>query len=110
MALREKQLAQAAITASNATVYTVPVNVVTMMKDFDLANTTVGDLTVNIHIVPDEGVAGTDNAIAYEYVVLANDVYSWRGLQVMEAGGKIIVKASAVGLTITASGVERRLQ
>jgi hypothetical protein len=100
------QLGQAAITGSIATLYTVPANTRTFVKDLNICNTTGGALTVNVHLVPSGGTAGTDNAILYGTAMGVNAVYRWTGVQIMNAGGTIQVKGSATGLTITASGAE----
>lgn len=107
--IREKRLAQAAITTADVPIYTVPEQMVAMLKDFDIVNTTGGALTVKVHIVPVDLTVGTSNALLYGNSIAANAPYPWRGTQVMEAGDRLYVKGSAIGLTITASGVERRL-
>jgi len=99
-------LGQAAITGSIATLYTVPANTRTFVKDLNICNTTGGALTVNVHIVPNGGTAGTGNAILYTYSIAANTTYRWTGVQIMNELQTIQIKGSATGLTITASGAE----
>ena len=100
------QLGQAAVTGSIATIYTVPTGFRTFVKDLNICNTTGGALTINVHLVPKSGTAGTDNAILYGTAMGINAVYRWTGVQIMNEGGTIQVKGSATGLTITASGAE----
>lgn len=100
------QLGQAAITGTIATIYTTPAGFRTFVKDLNICNTTSSAVTVNIHIVPKAGTAGTDNAILYTYSIAANTTYRWTGVQIMNELGTIQVKGSATGLTITASGAE----
>ena len=105
------RLGQAAITATYATLYTTPVNTRTYVKQMDIVNTTAGTLSLYVHIVPTtgSGVAGTAtvaNAIYYVFSIAANAVLQWSGIQVMDYGDTIQIKASGAGLTITASGGE----
>ena len=100
------KLGQAAITAAYTTLYTVPVNARTYFKEFDIANTTAGALTVYVHLVPSGGAAGTANALIYNVSIAANGTLQWKGTQIMNAGETVQIKASGVGCTITASGGE----
>ena len=100
------KLGQAAITGSLATLYTVPALTRTILKDFDICNTSGGALTVDVHLVPSGGSATTDNALLYGYSINANATLQWTGSQVMNTGDFIRVKASGLGCSITASGVE----
>ena len=100
------RLGQAAITGTIATLYTVPTGFRAFVKDLNICNTTGGAVTVNVHLVPDGGTAGTDNAILYTYSIAANTTYRWTGVQIMNELQTIQVKGSTTGLTITASGAE----
>jgi ribosomal protein S9 len=100
------KLGQAAITGTIATLYTTPALSKTYVKQLDIANTTNGSLDVNVHLVPVSGTAGTANAILYTVAVAQHTTYQWKGIQVMNAGETLQVKASSTGLTITASGGE----
>jgi hypothetical protein len=104
------QIAQAALTTSYATLYTVPTNATTptrtYMKQIDVCNTTGGALTFNLHIVPTGGSVGTGNALFYTQNVAANTTFSYAGVQVLPTSATIQVKASNTGLTITISGGE----
>jgi hypothetical protein len=100
------QLGQAAITASYATIYTVPASTRTYLKDFDIINTTGAIVYIYVSLVPSAGTAGTANAILYNNALPAYTTMQWTGSQILNAGTTIQVKASAVGCTITASGGE----
>jgi hypothetical protein len=100
------KLGQAAITGTIATLYTVPTGFRAFVKDLNICNTTSGAVTVNVHLVPKSGTAGTDNAILYTYSIAANTIYRWTGVQIMNESETIQVKGSTTGLTITASGAE----
>ena len=60
------QIAQAAMTTSYVTVYTVPDNTKTYVKDIDIMNTTAASINVFVSLVPDGGTAGTSNALIYQ--------------------------------------------
>lgn len=103
-----KQLGQAAIGTSVSTLYTVPGSTTTILKSFDICNTTPNTIHVRVHIVPNAGSQNTNNALLYDYSVFAKDsgIFGWEGEQVMAAGSTVQIQADATGLTITASGVE----
>lgn len=100
------RIAQAAITTSYVSIYTAPTNTRTYVKDINVCNTSGGALTVYISLVPDGGTAGTSNALFYNFSIAANTTYQWSGVQILDAGETIQVKASNTGLTITISGGE----
>lgn len=100
------KLGQAAIGLGVTTLYTVPASTRTLLKEFSIANTTGAAINARVFLVPAAGVAGTGNAFLYDVAVPANNTLQYNGVQVMNAGETIQVQASAVGLTITASGAE----
>ena len=100
------QLAAAAVTAADVTIYTTPVNTRTLVKDINITNTTSTAITVNLHIVPGSGAASTSNALFYGYSIAPNTTYRWTGVQIMNSEEKLVVKGSTTGLTIFASGAE----
>jgi len=108
MANTAKQLAQAAIgTGSYTALYTVPGSTKTILKSFDICNTTSGLIKVRVCLVPSGGSPGTANALLYDYGVPGNGIFGWEGEQVSyDAGSTIQTEANFAGLTITASGVE----
>jgi hypothetical protein len=100
------KLGQAAITTGFTTVYTTPVNTRTYVKDINICNTSGISCTVSVCLVPSGGSAGTGNAIIYNLVLFGSDLYRWQGVQIMNAGDTLQVRASATGATITVSGGE----
>jgi hypothetical protein len=98
------QISQAALTTSYVTLYTVPTDYRTYLKQFDICNTTSGAITVYISIVPSGGTAGTSNALFYNTSIPAYTVVQWTGSQVMLTDSTLQAKASASGLTLTVSG------
>lgn len=101
-----KQLAQAAMTTSYATIYTVPTTTRTYVKDIDVINTTGATIGIYISLVPSGGTAGTSNALFYNTPLPLNTIVQWAGSQILNEGDTIQVKASATGCTITISGGE----
>ena len=100
------QLGQAAITTSYVAIYTVPANTRTFVKDVTVVNTTASPINIYVSLVPSGGTAGTSNAIFYGNVLPGNTTVEWCGAQILNEGGFISVKASAVGCTAMASGGE----
>lgn len=100
------KLGQAAIITTIATLYTVPTNTKTYLKQFDIVNTTTGAVTFSVHLVPAAGAAATTNAILYHAPLPAVTTLQWTGVEIMNTGDTIQIIASAVGCTITASGGE----
>jgi hypothetical protein len=97
---------QAAITTSAATLYTTPASTRALVKEISVVNTTAATATFDIYLVPSAGTAGTTNALFYQQPLAAKETLQWNGLQVLNAGQTIQVKASATGLTVVASGGE----
>lgn len=100
------QLGQGAIGVGVSTLYTAAAVTRVFLKDMDICNTTAAAILVSIFLVPAAGVAGTGNALMYTQTVPALSTVQWSGNQILLPGGTIQVQASAVGLTITASGGE----
>ena len=100
------QLAQAAMTTSYATIYTVPANSRTYVKDIDIMNTTAASIDVYVNLVASGGTAGTDNALIYHMAIPAYTMFQWAGTQVIDTASTIQVKASNTGCTINISGGE----
>lgn len=101
-----KQLGQAAVTTSYATVYTCPAATKAYLKEFDIINTTAAIVHIYVSLVPSGGTAGTSNALFYYNALPAYTTMQWTGTQILEVGQTIQVKASATGCTITVSGAE----
>ena len=100
------QIAQAEMTTSYATIYTVPANSRTYVKDIDIMNTTAASINVFVSLVPDGGTAGTSNALIYQMAIPAYTMFQWAGSQIIYAASTIQVKASNTGCTINISGGE----
>lgn len=99
-------LGQVAATTSYQLLYKTPANTRTIVKAFDICNTTGNQATFYISLVPIGGSAGTDNALFYNAKIPGYSTVQWCGTQVLNAGESIYVKASATGCTISASGGE----
>lgn len=100
------KLGQSAIGADVSTLYTVPSETRALLKEFNIANTTGGAVNVRVFLVPSSASADVANAFLYDVSIAANGVYRYNGVQVLNAGDTIQVQASAVGLTIMASGAQ----
>ena len=100
------QLGQAAMTTSYATIYTVPANTRTFVKDVTVVNTTSSPINIYVSLVASGGTAGTSNAIFYGNALPGNTTVEWCGAQILNESGFISVKASATGCTVTVSGGE----
>ena len=97
-------LGQGTTTTSAVTLYTVPAVSRTFLESIDVVNTNSTTTTFDIYLVPSGGTAGTANALFYQQSLIAKQNLQWSGLQVLNAGYKIQIKASATGITIIASG------
>ena len=71
-----------------------------------MCNTTGAAIQVYVHIVPPSGTAGTGNALYYNFTIPANTTWAWQGTQVLITSASLQAKASATGVTLTASGGE----
>ena len=100
------QLGQQTVTTSYTTIYTVPSNIRTYLKQIDICNTTRGSLGIYISLVPPGGTAGASNALYYNQSISANTTLSYQGIQMLLPGATVQIKGSSTGLTVTASGGE----
>lgn len=100
------KLGQAAITIATATLYTVPANTRTFVKDIDISNNNMVSTSVTVYLVPNGGVAGTGNTLIPNMAVPGNATLQWTGSQILNSGDTIQTAASATGMTISASGGE----
>ena len=98
-------LATAAIgTGAGTLIYTVPAATTTLLKDFNVANTTAGSITLTLYIVPSAGSPAADNTLIPTVAIAANTTLHWTGTIVIPTGSFIQAVASATGCTIIASG------
>ena len=96
-------LAQAAVTTSTTTIYTVPASTRTIIKDINI--TAGSSITVTIYFVPSGGTAGAGNIFLNVAPVNTGASYfHWVGTQVLPAGTTIQVVASAGGNIFISGG------
>lgn len=100
------RLAQAASTTAFLAIYTCPTGTRTYVKDITVCNTTGSAVTLFLSLVPDQGTAGTANALFNAHSIAANTTYQWKGTQIMNESETLQFKGSATGLTINISGAE----
>ena len=77
------RLAQAASTTAFLAIYTCPTGTRTYIKDITVCNTTGSAVTLFLSLVPDQGTAGTTNALFNAYSIAANTTFQWKGTQIM---------------------------
>ena len=105
--IKPTKLGQAAVgTGAGTLVYTAATGITTIVKCFDVCNTTASVITVSIHLVVSAGSASTANALVYAVSVPGSGTFQWTGTQVLDAGGFIQAIAASAGLTINAAGGE----
>lgn len=97
-------IAQSAIPATVTTIYTVPLRSRTILETIDLVNTNASPTTFDVYLVPQNGTAGTSNALFYQQTLQGKQNLQWTGVQVIDSQSTIQVNASAVGVTIRISG------
>ena len=104
-----KKLGQGAIATTPGTLlYTVPGGMRTEVTCIDIANTTAGALTIDLHLTPTGVAVGTTNMLLPTKSIAANATLEWRGIQVLNAGDFIQGIGSGAGLTINITGNEYR--
>lgn len=101
------RLGQAVMTNAYATIYTAPADTRTFVKDIDIVNTTNAAVGVYVSLVPSGANAAANNSIFYNNSLPAYTTIQWCGAQILNPGGKVVVKASTTNAcTITVSGAE----
>jgi hypothetical protein len=100
------KIGQAAMTTSYLSIYNVPVNTRTYVKDITICNTTASSINIYVSLVPAGATVGTDNAIFYNTPLPAYTTVQWTGSQILNVSDTIQVKASATGCTATVTGGE----
>lgn len=96
-----------AIPTSVTTIYTVPANTTTLLKELAICNTRSSDINVRVFLVPSGGSPATSNALVYDFAVPSNLPFVLGPLNTaMNAGATLRVQANVTGLTIISSGVE----
>ena len=95
------------LTASAATLYTVPASTTTTVKTILLANYTSTDRTVTLHLVPSGGSVAAGNKILGEINVPANTTTTVDTAIMLPTGAFISGLASATtSVNVHISGVE----
>lgn len=100
------QLVLQALPTSITTLYSVPSNARTFVKDINICNTTASPITVNLYFVPVSGTYGASNAFLLSYSIAANSTYHWVGSQILLSSQTIQGYASATGCAIIIGGGE----
>ena len=85
-----------AVTNSLTTVYTSTNN--TAITYLNLTNSSAGALTVDIHVIPSGGTAGTTNLVAKTLSINATDSYQ------LYSGGEKLLLANGDFVQVVASG------
>jgi ATP-dependent protease ClpP protease subunit len=95
------------LTATAATLYTVPASTTTTVKTILLSNYTSTDRSVTLHLVPSGGSAAAGNKILGEVTVTANTTTTIDTAIVMPTGAFLSGLASATtSINVHISGVE----
>ena len=97
-------IAQSAIPATVTNIYTVPLKSRTWLETIDVVNTNATATTFDVYLVPQNGTAGTGNALFYQQTLQPKQNIQWTGIQVIDSQSTIQVNASATGVTIRISG------
>ena len=109
MTVTAKPLVTAAYASNTeATAYTTPAGVRTIVDKFTGYNSTAGAVSLTVKIVPNAGTAGASNVLAVKSLA-AGETYNFPEIvgHVMESGGFISVLAGAASaIVIRSSGRE----
>lgn len=97
------RLCQKAIGATSTTLYTAQPDGRTCILDISVANTTAASKTMRLCI----GSISADTALIYDVSVAGNSIFQMSGFQMLNINEVLVASASATGLTITISGLER---
>lgn len=89
------------------TIYTVPANTSTIVKNIVMTNTTNNDASIHISIVPPSGSAASSNRIASDLTIPANGINTLDISVVMPSGGSLhATNITNQAIVLTISGVE----
>ena len=107
MAVNRKQLIEPqALTATVATVYTVPALFTTQLSAVTVSNPTAGAVALDLHIVPSGGSADATNKVIPAKTLAANETYTCPEMTAQTLPAGTTIQASGLGLVVFASGVE----
>ena len=105
--LTKELTAVTGLTASAATLYTVPASTTTTVKTILLSNYTSTDRSVTLHLVPSGGSVAAGNKVLGEVTVFANTTTTIDTAIVMPTGAFLSGLASATtSINVHISGVE----
>lgn len=104
MANTPKRLYVGKPTTSNGTLYTVPGNTTTIVKNIILTNTAANEVTVNLYFVPNGSSSTSSNQILSSVSISSNTTTVIDMAGVLEEGDKI--SADSTGASIYISGLE----
>lgn len=107
MAASMKVLAQAyPAAATGATLYTAGAGVSTVVSTLAVCNTTSGQLTFRVAVIPNGGSLSSSRYIAYESKVASNDTNFITVGITLESGASIYVYNGTVGIAYSLFGTE----
>ena len=98
--------AQAAMTTTSVTAYTVPQSRWAVIKSIVIANTNVGSTLATVQAVASGGTAGNSSTVVPAYAVPGNTAFQDLYFLPLDEGGRIVTIANSTGLTLTVGGVE----
>lgn len=97
------RLCQVALTSTPATVYTAQPVGRSAILDISVCNTTGASITMRLCI----GSISTATALIYDVSIAAHSLFQLEGFQILNISEALVASASASGLTMTISGLER---
>jgi hypothetical protein len=104
-----KNLAKASVgTGAGTLLYTVPREFRADINDITMSNTTVGALSLKVHLVPTGGSVADSNMLIPNISIPGNTVVQWSGYQSIGSQGFIQGIASAAGISVSINGEEIR--
>lgn len=103
MSIQAKRLAQAALGATPAPLYTANAGVA-LLKDINVSNSGIVASRVFFFIVPAGRQPGQENVFFPGIEVQPGGLAGWNGTQVLEEGDTLYAYGTEPGLTFTASG------
>jgi hypothetical protein len=93
--------------ATPVTLYTSPAATKTQMYSLIICNTSTGDDSVDVWVVPSGGAANdTNKIIGKAMVVDFGDPFGWNIPTILEAGDFVVVQSTNGNCTFTASGLK----
>jgi hypothetical protein len=104
-----KNLAKSSVgTGAGTLLYTVPREFKADINDVTMSNTTVGTLSLKVHLVPTGGAVADSNMMIPNISIPGNTVVQWTGYQSIGSQGFIQGIASGAGISVTINGEEFR--